>query len=168
MSTTANYGWTKPTVAGDTDAWGGELNADLDAIDTALKAVSVVANAAVPNTGTGMIGRLDLLTSTTVHVDLGTTNAPALNFSLANSFSFTPTAGYAPVISNVPVGTSPILLVPLLLEVINGGAFAPTWPAGFKFPAGSVPSLTTSGRDIMAFVCRDGTNFRFLGITKNV
>lgn len=168
MAVTTFYSLTKPTVAGDTDAWGGELNADLDAIDLALHNVSLTASAAVPNTGSGMVGRLDLFTSTTVHVDLGTTNAPALNLALANSFSFTPSAGYAPVISNVPVGTSPILLVPLLLEVINGGAFAPTWPAAFKFPSGSIPALTTSGRDIMAFVCRDGTNFRFLGITKNV
>ena len=33
---TANYGWTKPVVGGDGDAWGGELNADLDGIDSVV------------------------------------------------------------------------------------------------------------------------------------
>ena len=40
MSTTTNYGWTKPTVDGDADTWGTELNSSLDGIDTDLKAVS--------------------------------------------------------------------------------------------------------------------------------
>jgi hypothetical protein len=45
---TTNYGWTKPTVGGDDDLWGGLLNADLDGIDTTVKSVSTVANAAYP------------------------------------------------------------------------------------------------------------------------
>ena len=47
-SPTTNYGWTKPTVGADVDAWGGMLNTDLDGIDTTVKAVSTVANAAYP------------------------------------------------------------------------------------------------------------------------
>jgi hypothetical protein len=46
--TTANYGWTKPNVGNSDDAWGGMLNADLDGIDTTVKSVSTVANAAYP------------------------------------------------------------------------------------------------------------------------
>lgn len=45
---TANYGWTKPTVGASDDQWGGYLNADLDGIDTTVKSVSTVANAAYP------------------------------------------------------------------------------------------------------------------------
>ena len=45
---TTNYGWTKPTVGASTDAWGGFLNADLDGIDSTVKSVSNVANAAYP------------------------------------------------------------------------------------------------------------------------
>lgn len=40
MSDTTNYGWTKPTVGGDDDTWGDELNTVIDSIDTDLKAVS--------------------------------------------------------------------------------------------------------------------------------
>ena len=167
MSTTTNYGWTKPTVAGDTDAWGSELNADLDSIDTTVKAVSDVANAALPKAGGAMSGRADLFTATAKHVDLGTTNAAALDLSTANSFAFTPSAAYAPVVSNVPATANAV--VPLMLKVSNGGAFAPTWPTSFRFPSASLPSLTTSGVDILAFASYDaGTTFRFLGISKNV
>ena len=45
---TTNYGWIKPTVGGDDDAWGGLLNTDLDGIDSTVKSVSTVANAAYP------------------------------------------------------------------------------------------------------------------------
>ena len=49
-SQTLNYGWTKPTVGASDDLWGGLINADLDGIDTTVKAVSTVANAAYPAT----------------------------------------------------------------------------------------------------------------------
>lgn len=46
MANTVNYGWAKPTVGGDTGAWGTILNAALDDIDTDLDAVSDAAVAA--------------------------------------------------------------------------------------------------------------------------
>jgi hypothetical protein len=39
-SPTTNYGWAKPTVGGDNDAWGGMLNTDLDQIDSTVKSIS--------------------------------------------------------------------------------------------------------------------------------
>lgn len=45
MSTpTTNYGWLKPTVGGDPDQWGVQINSDLDGIDSTVKTVSTLAN----------------------------------------------------------------------------------------------------------------------------
>lgn len=45
---TTNYNWLKPSVGGDSTTWGTDINNDLDGIDTTVKAISLVANAALP------------------------------------------------------------------------------------------------------------------------
>src|SRR5690606_27975677 len=57
---TSNYNWTLPTVGGSADAWGTILNAiigdDATGIDAVVKAVSDVANAALPKAGGTVTG----------------------------------------------------------------------------------------------------------------
>lgn len=55
---TVNYNLSKPTPSGDSGSWGNQLNDDMDAIDSALKAVSDVADAALPKAGGTMTGEI--------------------------------------------------------------------------------------------------------------
>jgi len=57
---TPNYNLAQPEVGGEPDTWGGLLNVDLGILDTALKAVSNVANAALPLAGGTMTGNLGI------------------------------------------------------------------------------------------------------------
>jgi hypothetical protein len=59
-TTTTNYGYVKPEVGASNDTWGGKLNSDLDDIDADLKAVSDVADAALPKAGGTMTGDITL------------------------------------------------------------------------------------------------------------
>lgn len=46
-----------------------------------------------------------------------------------------------------------------LIQVINGGAGAHTFPAAVKFPGGTAPTFTTSGVDFLSIFSADGVTF---------
>ena len=69
---TTNYSWSKPTVGGDEDAWGGFLNGNWDSLDTLLGGVSN-AQFAVLNGLTATTAELNILdgvTSTAAELNL--------------------------------------------------------------------------------------------------
>lgn len=55
-TTTTNYTYTKPEVGASEDTWGTKLNQNWDDLDADLKAVSDVANAALPKAGGTVTG----------------------------------------------------------------------------------------------------------------
>lgn len=54
--------------------------------------------------------------------------------------------------------TAPSGATTLIMKLVNGGAFTPTWPATVKWAGGTEPSWTASGTDVLSFYY-DGTNY---------
>ena len=55
---TTYYGWIKPDVGASADAWGGEINNDLDGIDTTVHNIQVsvpVASSTPPVMTTSLV-----------------------------------------------------------------------------------------------------------------
>lgn len=164
---TANYGWVPPDVAGSTGAWGALLNTIFNAVDTALKAVSDVANAALARAGGTMTGLLNVKTASSARVDKGSVSGTVVfDLTTAQYFILTIGGAWTPDFQNTAGGA---VVQGVTLRMTNGGAFVATWPASFKFPSATPPTFTVSGVDILAFVTDDNSGtWRFAGIQKDV
>ena len=153
MPATANYGWTIPTVGGDSGAWGTILNAAFNAADASLKTIENLANTMLPKSGGTMTGGLITKITSGVRFDYGpVSGAIALDQSVAQAWTATVAGATTFSISN-PVAGSVVQGFGLYLT--NGGAFAVTWPASVKWHNGTPPVLTASGKDHLVFISYD-------------
>jgi len=66
-TTTTNYSLTKPEVGASADTWGTKLNTNLDTLDTTIKSISDVSDAALPKAGGSVTGDI----TTTANINLG-------------------------------------------------------------------------------------------------
>lgn len=79
--------------------------------------------------------------------------ASDINLSLGNYFSKTISGTTTFTVSNVPTTGSAIAII---LDLTNGGSATVNWWSGVKWPSGTAPTLTASGRDVLGFFTYDG------------
>lgn len=77
----------------------------------------------------------------------------AIDVATGNYFYKTIAANTTFTLTNSPASGTAQAFV---LELTNGGAYTITWFANLTFPYGIAPTLTASGRDVLAFFTRDG------------
>lgn len=130
-SPTTIYGLIVPTVGGDTNSWGGELNTNLATLD-------------------GIIGlpriKRATLSGATPAIDIGSTGS--------NFYAITITVPATISITNTPSGT---FASEIILKMINGGAAAVTWPASVNWlgTPTTAPVLKASGTDFIRLWTND-------------
>lgn len=155
---TTNYSWALPDVGGDGGAWGAMLRTiigdDATGLDAVVKAISDVANAALPKAGGTLTGEVHVKSDKYTVVAQGNmTGATAINLANGRFFHGTLTGNATVSFSNVPATDSAVFV---MLELTNGGAYTITWPAGMAWPGGAAPSLAAAGVDLLTFYTRDG------------
>lgn len=140
---TAKFTWDLPNVGGDNDAWGGLLNTILDEIDGYLGAMTVDHNFA------------GIVTDDYTPVNLGSfPGTVAVDVSAGRFFYGTVTHADSKLSISTPPDSGQVVF--LMFEITDGGVASGLWPAGFDWPGGSPPTLTTSGVDVIAAYTRDG------------
>ena len=79
--------------------------------------------------------------------------ANAIDLALGNFFTKTLSAATTFTVSNVPTTGN---AASFILELTNAGSQTITWWTGVKWAGGSAPTLTTTGKDALAFYTHDG------------
>jgi hypothetical protein len=79
--------------------------------------------------------------------------ASAIDASAGNWFTKTAEGALTWTVTNVP---SSSYSYGIILELTNGGLGTQTWMSGTTWPAGTAPTLASSGTDILVFLTRDG------------
>ncbi len=161
-TTTTNYLWVQPEVDASIDTWGDKLNADLEAIDGVVFAISEdvdvalpLAIGALPKAGGALTGRVDVKTATMAFVDLNAVaGATDLDVSAADLYRAQPNGATTFAFTNVPNVVGQAVMVGLLLE--QGGAQTITWPASVRWAGGVAPVFSGTGEDFIIFLSFDG------------
>ena len=96
----------------------------------------------------------------------GTGGSYTFDLATANYFSRTVNTASTFAVSNV---TASGTVSSFVLDLTNGGSAAITWWANLKWAAGTAPTLTSAGRDILGFFTHDGgTTWNGLVLTKDI
>lgn len=124
-ATTTFYGLVEPTPGGDSNTWGGLLNAGLVTLDTII--------------GLPRIARYTpTISGSTVTINLSLGTVALYTVVGSTTFAF----------ANVPTGS---FASQVLLVLTNGGVGTLTWPGSVSWVAGAAPTLQSSGVDLLLF-----------------
>jgi hypothetical protein len=156
-STTTNYAFVLPEVGASEDTWGTKLNQNWSDLDTDLKAVSDVANAAVTLTGTQTLTNKTL----TDPAIIGAITEDIFTITDGAAFEIDPGNGSVQLItlgaSRTPKATNFAAGEAVTLMVDDGTAYALTWTDAtfggsgvvWKTDGGVAPTLNTTGYTVI-------------------
>lgn len=133
---------------------------------TSINAASVTNG--VYTTGDQSVGGIKTFTSvreTLVALGSGS-GTRTINLSLGNYFTNTVTGASTIAVTNVGASGT---VSSFILELVNGGSAAITWPTGITWAGGVAPTLTSSGTDVLGFyTSNNGTTWRGLVLAANI
>lgn len=162
---TTNYAWNLPDVSGDSGAWGTLLNLIFTkgtaplGLDEVIKAISDVADAAMPLAGGVFVGDVEYAAGSRLIEDDSAVAALAIDWALGNFFSKTLASGNNTfTMSGFPTSGKVQFITLELTQPAGGADGTVTWPAEVDWQDGVAPTLSTtaSGLDIFVFYTRDG------------
>jgi len=111
--------------------------------------------------GGTMTGPITGLTETKVAL-----SASAIDLDTGNVFTKTIAAATTFTLLNV---NATGIVNSFILDLTNAGAYTITWWSGIKWAGGSVPTFTSSGRDMVGFISHDsGTTWNGLLLGKGM
>jgi hypothetical protein len=101
----------------------------------------------LPSQPAAITGRLQVAAESYTVTALGSiSGTQTLNLATASEWTMTITGATTIAFSNVPAaGNSQVVYI----RFTNAGSAAITWPSGTQFPAGTAPTFTTSGVDLI-------------------
>jgi len=100
---------------------------------------------------------LDVYGGVAMNVVTLATSSNTINVALANYFVVNPAGTTAFVFTGAPVARDSSFVI----ELTNGGAYTVTFPAAVRWPLGTAPTLTSSGKDLLIFsTANTGTTWR--------
>ena len=112
-----------------------------------------LASAITDETGTGSLVFATGPTITGTKETKVAMGAADINLATGNYFTKTISGATTLTVSNVPATGTAISFV---LDLTNGGSATITWWTGVKWAAGTAPTLTSAGRDVLTFFTHDG------------
>ena len=153
---TTNYSWDLPAEGGDTNDWGRLLNEifgnETTGLDPIIKAVSDVADAALPLAGGTVTGTVLLGTNGRITETVKNVSASEVDLAVGNFFRKTISGITTFTFANPPAsGTAQAFT----LELINGSSATVNWPGTVEWQDATAPTLSAN-KDVLVFYTRDG------------